>query len=486
MSAIDLLNHPAWQPEHLGRPLPNSTHAVSFALPRWSDVVGYEEKTPAVTGHITTGYPRFVIHPLVAEMAKRLADGKPWCLPSPSPRAAKQACDFVCRTSSQPAEIVTREDWQGVATTEEGYAALRAFWQHTGLIVSSREAEDRLAGRPADPGSGAIRKSLRQQLAGFYGCEEHDVFLAPTGMAAQWAALQVLMQRAPGLPTAQFGFPYVDTLKLQQKLGHGGVLLHDLEHIETELKAEASKQPLAGAFCEIPGNPLLGSTNLRRVVPILRQMRVPLVVDDVVATPYNIDLSGYADLVVTSLTKFIVGNCEAMGGALICNPRSPYYRELHALAQAQHEELLWGEDARVLDREARDFPRRMALHNRNGLIIAERLRAHPGVERVWYPKWEFTEAYEAVRRPAGGYGALITFLPRDAEHRSPAVFDRLEVSKGPSLGTVFTLACPFTLLAHYTELDWAEACGVSRHLIRISVGLEDPDLLWTRMERALA
>jgi cystathionine gamma-synthase len=81
---------------------------------------------------------------------------------------------------------------------------------------------------------------------------------------------------------------------------------------------------------------------------------------------------------------------------------------------------------------------------------------------------------------------LITFLPRDAERRSPAIYDRLEISKGPSLGTVFTLACPFTLLAHYSELDWAEACGVSRHLIRISVGLEDPDELWPRIERGLA
>jgi len=486
MPAADLLNQPAWKAEDLGRPLPKSTHAVSFALPLWDHVTGYEEKTASVADRITTGYPRFVVHPLVVEMAKQLGGGKPWCLPFPSPRAARQAAVFVRRISSQPADVVTRGDWQGVLTNEAGYAALRAFWQHTGLIVSSREAEARLAGRPAYPEAEAIRKSLRQQLAGFYDCAEHDVFLAPTGMAAQWAALQVLMQYAPGLPTAQLGFPYVDTLKLQQKLGRGGLLLHDLEHIETELTSASAKQPLAGAFCEIPGNPLLGSTNLRRIVPILRQMQVPLVVDDVVATPFNIDLSGYADLIATSLTKFIVGNADAMGGALICNPKSPYYRELHALARAQHEELLWGADALVLDREARDFPRRMALHNRNGLLLAERLRAHPAVERVWYPKWEFTEAYEAVRRPSGGYGALITFLPKDAERRSPEIYDRMEVSKGPSLGTVFTLACPFTLLAHYSELDWAESCGVSRYLIRVSVGLEDPDELWSRIERGLA
>jgi cystathionine gamma-synthase len=159
---------------------------------------------------------------------------------------------------------------------------------------------------------------------------------------------------------------------------------------------------------------------------------------------------------------------------------------LKPIVQAQHEELLWGEDAAVLAERALNFPHRMRRHNENGLRMAERLRQHPAVERVWYPKWEFNDVYEAVRRPNGGWGALVTFLPRQAETASPRIYDRLEVCKGPSLGTVFTLACPFTLLAHYTELEWAESCGVSRHLIRLSVGLEEPDELWARLERALA
>ena len=121
-----------------------------------------------------------------------------------------------------------------------------------------------------------------------------------------------------------------------------------------------------------------------------------------------------------------------MGGAVICNPRSPDDDDLHAILAAQHEELLWGEDAVVLERQARGFPDRMRLHNANGLAIAERLRAHPAVERVWYPKWECVEAYEAVRRPGGGWGALIPFLPRRADEAAARVYDRLRVSKGPA------------------------------------------------------
>ncbi len=484
MNPRDLLAQPIWEAAELGHPIPASPHAVSVALPRWEDVVGYEEKRPEVIARLNTGYPRFVIHAKVQELARQLSPA-PACLPFPSRRAAEAAVAFIRQQSGEPAQITAWNQALGVGTTPAGAKALTAFWQHTGLIVASREAEDRLAGRPDVPHAPEIRQGLRRQLAAWYGCAESDVFLAPSGMAAHYAALQAVMARRPGLPTVQLGFPYVDTLKLQQKVGHGGILLHDLERVGPDLDATWERTPFAACFGEIPGNPLLGSVNVRETGPWLRARGVPLVVDDVVATPANVDLTPHADLIATSLTKYVVGTGDAMGGALICSPRSPLHDELVAIIRCQHEELLWGTEAEVLAAGARDFPERMVRHNRGGLLIAERLRAHPAIERVWYPKWEHPEAYDAVRRPEGGWGSLLTFLPRHAAQTAAAVYDRLEVCKGPSLGTLFTLACPFTLLAHYTELEWAEACGVPRHLIRLSVGLEDPEELWQRIETAL-
>ncbi len=484
MIADKLLQKPVWQAHELGQPIPDSTHAVSVALPRWQDVVGYEEKKPEVVERLSTGYPRFVVHPLVAELGRYIGQGQA-SLPFPSARAAELAAGFVRRAGDPSARVVSRDGVSGVVTSDKGAAALRSFWQHTGLIVSSRQAETLLSYRSAGSDVEGALASLRQQLAALYDCAEDDVFLAPTGMAAIFSALRAIMERTPGTPTAQLGFPYVDTLKLQQKLGHGGILLHHLGSIEQELGALLDRERIAGCFCEIPGNPLLGCADLRVVSPLLRERHVPLIVDDVVATPVNVDLTPHADLIATSLTKFIVGTGDAMGGALICNPKSSLYPQLKPIVRAQHEELLWPQDAAVLAQQARTFPERMRRHNETGRLIAERLRQHRAIERVWYPKWEFAQAYEAVRRPEGGWGALITFLPRNAETNSPAIYDRLPFCKGPSLGTVFTLACPFTLLAHYTELDWAESCGVSRYLIRISVGLEDPEELWQRLDRAL-
>ena len=66
------------------------------------------------------------------------------------------------------------------------------------------------------------------------------------------------------------------------------------------------------------------------------------------------------------------------------------------------------------------------------------------------------------------------------------VYNNLAISKGPSLGTSFSLCCPYMLLAHYRELDWAESRGVPPHLLRVSVGLEDCDELWDRFALALS
>jgi cystathionine gamma-synthase len=484
MGNRNLLHDPVWQAAELGEPLPDSLHAVSVALPRWQDVVGYEEKWPEVISRLRCGYPRFVIHRLVQELARSIAGERP-CLPFPSQHTARQCVAFIHRQGYTEAQVVERDGHFAVATDAAGYDSMKAFWQHTGLIVSTRRAEAILNGVAERSDSRDVRASLRRQLAELYDCSPDDIFLQPSGMAATHAALRIVMTRTPGRPTVQIGFPYVDTLKLQEKFGHGATLLHDLSHCSSDLQTLIAKGQLAACFSEIPGNPLLGCADLRQVTPILREHGIPLVADDVVATPLNIDLGPHADLIATSLTKYLVGSGDAMGGALVCNPRSPYYSELKAIAASLHEELLWGDDAVVLEAQIGSFPQRMRIHNRNGLEIAERLRSHPAVEQIWYPKWSFDQAYESVRRPDGGWGSLLTFLPKNAEITAPQIYDRLEVCKGPSLGTSFTLACPFTMLAHYTELDWAEACGVPRNLIRISIGLEDVEELWRRIECAL-
>lgn len=73
-----------------------------------------------------------------------------------------------------------------------------------------------------------------------------------------------------------------------------------------------------------------------------------------------------------------------------------------------------------------------------------------------------------------------------SDFASVAFYDALDVAKGPSLGTNFTLACPYTILGHPFELGWAATHGVEQGLVRVSVGLEDTDMLLSLFKEALA
>ena len=108
------------------------------------------------------------------------------------------------------------------------------------------------------------------------------------------------------------------------------------------------------------------------------------------------------------------------------------------------------------------------------------------VKDVYYPKVVPSRCfYDDCRTPNGGYGGLLsaTFY---TDEDVIAFYDNLDTEKGPSLGTNFTLASPYTLLAHFTELEWAAQYGVEKALIRFSIGLEDTEQLLKTVDVALA
>lgn len=123
---------------------------------------------------------------------------------------------------------------------------------------------------------------------------------------------------------------------------------------------------------------------------------------------------------------------------------------------------------------------------RNASTSSRLSLTHFLVKCVYYPKVVPSRPfYDACRTPSGGYGGLLsaTFYT-DAD--VIAFYDNLDTEKGPSLGTNFTLASPYTLLAHYTELDWAAGYGAEKNLIRFSIGLEDREELLRKIDVALA
>ncbi|KAH6917798.1 cystathionine gamma-synthase [Coprinopsis sp. MPI-PUGE-AT-0042] len=336
-----------------------------------------------------------------------------------------------------------------------------------------------------------------------------DVYLYPTGMCAIWNSHQLALDALGPAKSVCFSFPYTDTLKVLEKWGpgchfFGNGLDSDIDELEKLLEAEVSSnpgsRPVLALITEFPSNPLLRSADLPRLRQLADKYDFLIIIDETVGNLVNVKVLQYADIVVSSLTKVFSGESNVMGGSLILNPKGRHYTSLKAQLTQNFQDIYFDEDAIYMERNSRDFKQRVRTINRNAetvcdFLLSRTLKSNSPnavIKEVFYPKYSTPEHYNHCRitsdssedGTAGGFGGLfsLTFTSLEA---SRAFFDNLPSYKGPSLGTNFTLACPFTILAHYTELDWAEQYGVDRGLIRISVGLEDTKTLLDAFETAV-
>lgn len=262
--------------------------------------------------------------------------------------------------------------------------------------------------------------------------------------------------------------------------GHGS--LNDLNKLETDLNGGFLIDAL---YTEFPGNPLLQTPDLERLHQLSQKHGFVLVVDDTVGTAVNVSLFPHCDVICTSLTKMFSGNCNVMGGSATLNPRSSWYDRLELALSKQTPEPYFPLDAIVMEKNSQDFGDRVLKASANTEMVVDMLKDHPCVVEVFYPKGSASQhLYDKFRRTDGGYGFLVSvrFATPDA---AIAFHDALDVAKGPSLGTNFTLCCAYTLLAHYSELDWAAEYGVIEHLVRISVGVESQAQLQGVVNKAL-
>ncbi|KAJ5685213.1 hypothetical protein N7536_007832 [Penicillium majusculum] len=285
---------------------------------------------------------------------------------------------------------------------------------------------------------------------GVKGLSDGDIYLYPCGMNSIFNSHRMLMECRGQLKSISFGFPYVDTLKILQKLGPGCLFYghgssEELDDLETRLKGGERYLAL---FCEFFGNPMLKCPDL-------------------------------------NLTKIFSGDCNVIGDSAILNPEGRYYQQLKSAFEANYEDNYWVEDIMFMERNSRDFVIRIKKINDNAEAMYNVLQGHSLVKEVYYPKYSPTKQfYDDCRTPAGGYGGLLSFTFHKKNH-AVAFFDRVETAKGPSLGTNFTLTLPYVLLAHYREFEWAVGFGVPADLLRISVGVEDKEDLKSRFAIAL-
>ncbi|HWA11168.1 MAG TPA: PLP-dependent transferase [Opitutaceae bacterium] len=497
----------AFRPLPLGQRIPASMHAVSCSLPTMRDVRGYEEKDPAVMQHLTSGYPRFVVHPFLAGLAGHLVEkhgrtGHRLWLTSSS----RMAGELLAHLGPAPAASFEDDGVHGVSHDDAipGLAArAKTFLQNVGGFLSSRAAEDELVRRgllpfvqPEKLFAGDADAEVRRRLGpSFAPAAPSSLLLASCGMNAIYATFQAAaeLQAARGRTIwVQLGWLYLDTIAILKKFTatpDDYVYVRDVfDRAGLERLFAEKGERIAGLVSEVPTNPLIQTPDVPALAALARRHGALVVIDPSISCAANLDVLPHSDVVVSSLTKYTASEGDLTAGVVAVNPAGPeaaflqreiarrlepfYTRDLARLA-AQI-----GETDAVLARIHATVPRVVAF-----------LERHPAVKEVfWALHPASRDHYRRVARAPDAVGSMVSFSLRGP---LPAFYDRLRLPKGPSFGMKTTLICPFMYLAHYdlvtTPAGRAELVqnGIDPELLRLSVGTEPPEDIIAALAEAL-
>lgn len=481
-----------FSPLPLGQRIPGSPHAVSCSLPTMHDLRGYEEKDPEITRQMTSGYPRFVVHPFLQRLAHHLTQRHAlggyslWLVSSKrmgDRLAAHLGGTHVVRIEDGPVYGVAHPNSTDLATRA------KTFLQNVGGFLSSRAAEDRLAqhhllqAAPEKLFGGDALTEVRRELAPlFSGVAAADIAITNCGMNAVDAAfravseLQALRGRTQWV---QLGWLYRDTIALLQShtsaptdyLSVANVF--DLPAIE-RLFAEHGRR-IAGVVTELPTNPLIQTPDIAAISALARRHGATVILDPSISSSYDVDVLAHADVVVGSLTKYTASEGDLLAGLVVVNPASPDAGQLRR-GVATKLEPIYPRDLARLAHQIRETPEVLAKIHANVQRIVQFLSSHPAVKEVYWALHPASrEHYLKLARSPDAVGSMITFTLRGP---LDPVYDRVALPKGPSFGMKTTLLCPFMYLAHYDLASTAdgraqlEAQGVDPNLLRLSVGIE--------------
>ena len=240
-------------------------------------------------------------------------------------------------------------------------------------------------------------------------------------------------------------------------------------------------------WVETPSNPCLFVTDIEAVADVAHAKGVPLLVDNTTATAaLQQPLALGADMVLLSITKFLCGNASVLGGAVV----GP---------EALVEDVRWNTtefvgavmqpfEAWLTLQFVETLSMRMARHSANALRVAEFLAQHQGVEHVNYPGLPDHPQADLARRQMKAGGGMLSFVAPGGMEGAGRVIDSFElITHAVTFGTSRTICMhpPTITHEHMTPEERAQA-GIADGLIRLSVGLEDPEDLIADLEQALA
>jgi cystathionine gamma-synthase len=464
-------------------------------MPTLRDLVGYESNDPETHQKIRTGYPRFHIHPYVSQVQEHLREkfgiGDVPLLTVSSRKAAEALCEF-----SNIDETYLRE-WDEIffvtlSGDELKRKRAKAFLQHTGSGISTRQAEDILIKEGILKNAQAEEyfvgddpeTHIRETLRIAYGANDiNDIYLTSFGMNSVYSvyhALNSLLFSQNKKIWIQFGWLFMDTMKIVDKFKNGRLIneviynVFDLDKLETILSEKGEQ--VVGIITEAPSNPLLRTPDVGRLRHLADKYGCALAIDVTLGTPYNVDVLPYADVIMESLTKYANGAADLMMGAIVLNSHSHFYFALKERLSNCIEKP-YSREVKRLAFQISGYADRMKKVNANTIALVDFLKTREWVKKIF---WSYEEEsrcnFEKIQKAPNSPGGLITL---EIQKPLASVYDHLKIAKGPSLGAEFTLVGPYLYHAHYDLVSTQEGRkflhknGLNPELLRISVGVED-------------
>jgi cystathionine beta-lyase/cystathionine gamma-synthase len=240
-------------------------------------------------------------------------------------------------------------------------------------------------------------------------------------------------------------------------------------------------------FIETPTNPMMQLTDIAAVSTLAHRHGAKVAVDNTFMTPFfQRPLSLGADVVLHSVTKYLNGHSDLVGGALITSDvaMAEQLRFLQNAVGAVPGPM----DCWLTLRGTKTLAVRMLQHERNAIEMAKLLEGHRAVSRVLYPGLASHPQHELAKRQASGFGGMISFIAGDGSLESGRrIFDRFRLfTRAESLGGVESLVCHPASMTHASvPAEARRAIGFADGLLRLSVGIEDLADLRTDLEQAL-
>ncbi|MFL6192606.1 MAG: trans-sulfuration enzyme family protein [Thermoanaerobaculia bacterium] len=325
--------------------------------------------------------------------------------------------------------------------------------------------------------------ALERRLAALEGSDFATCY--GTGLAATTALALGLLQA--GDRAVLSDVVYGGTVRLfQQILANFGVEAEFVDTADPQALEAALRRPARLLFIETPANPTLKLTDIEAAAALGHAAGAVVVVDNTLLTPVlqrPLDLG--ADVALHSTTKFIEGHNATVGGALITrdaglHERFGFLRNAIGAIQSPFNAWLTLQGVKTL-------PLRMERHGENALRVARFLEGHPRVTRIIYPGLDsFPQRELALRQQRSG-GALLAFEVEGGTDAGIRVMNSVRLcALAENLGAAETLVThPASMTHAAVPVEQRLATGITDGLIRVSVGLENPDDLIDDLRRAL-